>query len=382
MNNKEFTKKYYIDRKKSNTVKWNNYKKDKVLPMWIADMDFKCDERVIEALNKHIETADFGYSNLPEDYYKAFNDWHLKRNNIEYKQEWIRFSKGAVDAMNQIIHSFTKQGDEILINTPLYPPFKATIKQCKRKVVECKMINNDGYFLFDYKKIEKTFKERKIKMLMLCSPHNPVSRVFKQGELEELFELCHKYHVLICSDEVHSDIIMPDQKFIPALSFKKYQDEIISIIAASKTFSLAVFSHCHIVIPNEKLRRKLITYQQDHHLGSVNVFNALPTYYNYKYGEEWLNSLNNVIFENYNYFRKELSQYLEMTTLEGSYLIFVNFKGYYEGNVSEYLKKNCHIWLNDGETFDPKYKDWARVNLATSLENVKLAARNIKKILI
>lgn len=382
MNNKEFTKKYYIDRKKSNTVKWNNYKKDKVLPMWIADMDFKCDERVIKALNKHIETADFGYSNLPEDYYKAFNDWHLKRNNIEYKQEWIRFSKGAVDAMNQIIHSFTKQGDEILINTPLYPPFKATIKQCKRKVVECKMINNDGYFLFDYKKIEKIFKERKIKMLMLCSPHNPVSRVFKQGELEELFELCHKYHVLICSDEVHSDIIMPDQKFIPALSFKKYQDEIISIIAASKTFSLAVFSHCHIVIPNEKLRRKLITYQQDHHLGSVNVFNALPTYYNYKYGEEWLDSLNNVIFENYNYFRKELSQYLEMTTLEGSYLIFVNFKGYYEGNVSEYLKKNCHIWLNDGETFDPKYKDWARVNLATSLENVKLAVRNIKKILI
>lgn len=382
MNNKEFTKKYYIDRKKSNTVKWNNYKKDKVLPMWIADMDFKCDERVIEALNKHIETADFGYSNLPEDYYKVFNDWHLKRNNIEYKQEWIRFSKGAVDAMNQIIHSFTKQGDEILINTPLYPPFKATIKQCKRKVVECKMINNDGYFLFDYKKIEKMFKERKIKMLMLCSPHNPVSRVFKQGELEELFELCHKYHVLICSDEVHSDIIMPDQKFIPALSFKKYQDDIISIIAASKTFSLAVFSHCHIVIPNEKLRRKLITYQQDHHLGSVNVFNALPTYYNYKYGEEWLDSLNNVIFENYNYFRKELSQYLEMTTLEGSYLIFVNFKGYYEGNVSEYLKKNCHIWLNDGETFDPKYKDWARVNLATSLENVKLAVRNIKKILI
>lgn len=381
MNNKEFTKKYYIDRKKSNTVKWNNYKKDKVLPMWIADMDFKCDERVIEALNRHIETADFGYSNLPENYYKVFNDWHLKRNNIEYKQEWIRFSKGAVDAMNQIIHSFTKQGDEILINTPLYPPFKATIKQCKRKVVECKMINNDGYFLFDYKKIEKIFKERKIKMLMLCSPHNPVSRVFKQGELEELFELCHKYHVLICSDEVHSDIIMPDQKFIPALSFKKYQDEIISIIAASKTFSLAVFSHCHIVIPNEKLRRKLITYQQDHHLGSVNVFNALPTYYNYKYGEEWLDSLNNVIFENYNYFRKELSQYLEMTTLEGSYLIFVNFKGYYEGNVSEYLKKNCHIWLNDGETFDPKYKDWARVNLATSLDNVKLAVRNIKKIL-
>lgn len=382
MNNQAFTQKYYIDRSKADSVKWQRARKTKSLPMWIADMDFKDDERVIEALKEFIDKGDFGYGNLPQDYYKVFIDYHLQRNHVEYKSEWIRFTKGAVDAMYQVIYALTNEDDGILITTPLYPPFKATIKESGRKLYESKMIHQDGYFTFDYKDIERKFKSGKVKMMMLCSPHNPLGRVYKQGELQELFELCLKYDVLVCADEVHSDIIMPDQQFIPALSFKKYRKNIISIVAASKTFSLAVFSHCHVIIPNQKLMKKFIAYQRHMHTGSVNVFNALPTYYNYLYGNEWLDALNNVVFENYEYFRKELSPYFEMTVLEGTYLLFLNLGDLAkEKTAYEIMLNECSILTNAGESFDPAYASWVRINLATSLDNVKKAVRNIKKLL-
>ena len=380
MDNKTFTKKYYIDRTNADTVKWSNYKKDGCLPMWVADMDFRCDERVIRELKKFIETGDYGYNNLPEDYYEVFIGWHRKRNNVTYKQEWIRFSKGAVNAMYQVVNSLTKPNDAIMINTPLYPPFRNTIVNTKRKVVESKLLHKDGLFTFDYEDIEKKFREKKVKMLMMCSPHNPLGRVWTKNELERLFALCRKYRVLILSDEVHSDFVMPGNRFIPAMAMKKYQDLIISIVAASKSFSLAVYSHSHIIIANEKLREKLIKYQQLNSYGSVNVMNALPTYYCYKYGEEWMDGVNSVIYENYCCFRDKLSPYLEMTQLQGSYLLFVNLGKYNtKQSAAECIKENCHIRVNPGESFSKKYDSWVRINLATSLDNVRKATDSILK---
>ena len=378
MNNKTFTKKYYLNRSDGDSIKWALGRKKDCLPMWIADMDFKCDEKVIDELTNFMKKADYGYHNLPEDYYEVLNNFYKQRNNITYKQEWIRFSKGAINAMYQIINSLTNKGDYIMINTPLYPPFKDTIIKTKRKVVESKLINNDGYFTYDYQDIENKFKTKKIKMLMICSPHNPVGRVWKKTELEQLFSLCKKYNVLICCDEVHGDIIMPDQKFIPALSFKKYQDRIICIVAVAKTFSLAVFSHSHIIIPNEKLRNKLITYQQLNNSGTVNPLCAMPTYYCYKYGKKWLDNVNNVIDENYKYFHKNLSPYFKMSTLQGTYLVFLDLGKYNKSSsASKYLIDKCHLLTNPGESFDKKYNNWVRVNLATSLDNIKIAVDNI-----
>ncbi|MEE3425056.1 MAG: aminotransferase class I/II-fold pyridoxal phosphate-dependent enzyme, partial [Erysipelotrichaceae bacterium] len=255
-------------------------------------------------------------------------------------------------------------------------------KNSGRRLYESKMIDNDGFFTFDYKDIEKKFKTGRIKMFMLCSPHNPLGRVFKKGELEELFELCRKYNVLICADEVHCDLIMPDQEFLPAYSFSKYRNRMVTITAAAKTFSLALFSHCHIIIADPKLRKRFIAYQQKAHKGSVNVFNALPTYYSYQFGEEWLDAFNNVVFENYSYIRKELGKDLEICTLEGSYLLFINLEGYCQGKTAfDTLVKDCSIVANAGETFAKGYESWARLNLATSLKNIRKAVRNIKKLI-
>ena len=380
MDSRTFVEKYYIDRKNSSSVKWSRGKKMKALPLWIADMDFKDDERVINKLKEYIDYGDYGYSNLPEDYYKAFNDFHKRRNGIEYEQEHIRFTRGAVDAIHQIISALTEKGDAILINTPLYPPFRNTIISCKRKVIESPMINDNGHFVFDYEDIERKIIRHKVKMLMLCSPHNPLGRVYTYEELDRLFAICKKNKVLILSDEVHGDIIMKGHRFTPALSLKKYRNIIITITAVAKTFSLAVFSHSHVIIPDRALRKKFIAYQQAIHVGSVSVFNALPSYYNFLYGDEWLDSVNEVIYENYLYFSEKLSPYLKMSDLEGSYLLFVDMAPYCKDKSGyDFLLEDCHLLTNPGESFDPKYRSWVRINLATSPANIHKAVKAIAK---
>lgn len=381
MNNKQFTEKYYIKRGKYNTVKWQAGKEKNCLPMWIADMDFKPDEKIVKALNDWVSYGDYGYASLPDDYYDVLIKWNKEQHNLTINKDWVRFSKGAIDGLYQIIYSLTKQNDAILINTPIYHPFKQTIKRTKRTVIESKLINTNSYFTFDYEDIEAKFKKHKVKAMILCSPHNPVGRVFKQGELQQLLDICKKYHVLVISDEVHNDLIMPDQTFIPTLSFKKYQKQVITLTAVSKTFSFPVFDHCHVIIPNESLRKKFDEYQHDNHLSSVNIMNALPTYYGYMYGKQWLKQVNDVVFENYNYFTKELSKYFDITPLEGSYLIFVNIGKYNKDkSAANYLIRQAHILTNAGEVFGKGYNNWVRINLATSLANIKKAVKQLKTI--
>ena len=376
----------YVDRVGTNCNKWDNmigrFGDNDLMALWVADMDFVVPECARQAAVKYAEFGIYGYYKVPDSYYQAFIDWEEKYHNCHVEKEWIRFSRGAIDAIHQVVNALSDEKDGILITTPLYPPFASTIKNSGRRLYESKMIDNDGFFTFDYKDIEKKFKTGRIKMFMLCSPHNPLGRVFKKGELEELFELCRKYNVLICADEVHCDLIMPDQEFLPAYSFSKYRNRMVTITAAAKTFSLALFSHCHIIIADPKLRKRFIAYQQKTHKGSVNVFNALPTYYSYQFGEEWLDAFNNVVFENYSYIRKELGKDLEICTLEGSYLLFINLEGYCQGKTAfDTLVKDCSIVANAGETFAKGYESWARLNLATSLKNIRKAVRNIKKLI-
>ena len=381
MNNREFEKRYYNNRKLSNSIKWKVGREKDSLPMWIADMDFRPDERIVKKLNDFITYGDYGYAGLPDDYYDVVLKWNKERHDLKLDKDWIRFSKGAIDGLFQVISAFTKVGDGVMINTPVYHPFARTIKQTKRKVVESKLINTNGYFTFDFADIEDKFKKEKPKAIILCSPHNPVGRVWKKGELEELLYLCHKYHVLVISDEVHNDIIMPDQQFIPTLSFKKYQDEIVVFTAVSKTFSFPIYAHCHVIIPSAKLRGKFDAYQKDQHRDSVSGFDCLPTYYGYMYGSEWIDQVNNIVFENYNYFKDKLGKYFEITPLEGSYLIFVNIGKYNKDkSAANYLINQCHIVTNAGEAFGKGYNNWVRINLATSLANVKKAVKELEKI--
>lgn len=378
MKTKEFTKKYYTRRSNTDCVKWDNPEVCNKLPMFIADMDFKTEPKIIEALEKRVKHGSFGYSFLPKDYYKVVSNWNKKRNGLSINPEWVRFSKGAVDAIYQIIYTFTKEKDSILITTPVYPPFHNSVVTTNRTLVTSKLIRKNNLFTFDYKDIEQKIIKRKVKMIILCSPHNPLGRIWTKNELTNLLKIAKKHNVLVLSDEVHSDIIMPGNKFIPTLKIKEYRNNVISISSASKTFSLAIFNHCHIFIPNKKLRDKFDNYQKSTHRKSVNILDAYPTYYGYKYGEKWLNNINNVIYENYKYITSRLGKYLTFLPLQGTYLMFIDFSKYTK-NGYKFLYNKCDIVPNAGETFSKEYGSWVRLNLATSLSNIKTACNRIEK---
>ena len=380
MNAQEFTKKYYVDRKNTNCIKWDSEDAKGTIPAWIADADFKAPEKVVENLERKIAHGSYGYGFLPEDYYKEMIAWNKKVSGVTYKKDWIRFSKGAVNGLSQVINSLTKEKDAILINTPAYHPFPDTIKKTKRKIVESALTRKGSDFFLNFEDIEKKIIKNNVKAMILCSPHNPVGRVWTKQELETLFKITHKHKVLVISDEVHSELIMPGTKFIPSLLFKQYQNEIVTLNAESKTFSLALFAHCHIIVPNEKLRKKLDDYRSYHNMDSVNAYCGLSSYYAYKYGYEWLQGFKAVIYENYQYLKEELGNYCDIPKLEGSYLVYADFsKSLKKKTAYSFLKDDCKILVNPGEQFAKGYEKWARINLATSLDNVKKICSAIKK---
>ena len=380
MNAKEFTQKYYVKRNNTNSTKWDIKEAQNKLPMWVADADFKVPEKVIENLNKRINHGSFGYSFLPNDYLDTMIKWNKDISNVTYQKEWIRFSSGAINGLTQVICSLTNENDAILMTTPIYHHFFHTLKSTKRKLIESSLNKENTYFSMNYKDIEKKIIKNKVKMMILCSPCNPVGRVWTKEELEKLFAITHKHKVIVVSDEVHGELIMPGHTFIPSLTFKKYQNDIITLNAESKSFSLAMFSFSHIICPNKKYRDKIDKYQQYYDIEYPNGFNGLPTYYCYKYGKQWLEGFVNTVYENYLYLKKHLAKYCEITDLEGSYLVYLDFsKTIKEENAYNFLKDKCDILASPGEQFKKGYEKWVRLNLATSLNNVKKACANIEK---
>ncbi len=380
METKEFKKKYNIERHNTDCVKWDSHlEHEDDISMWIADMDFKLPDKFNQALANRMLHGNFGYTMLPADYYDKMIQWNLKRNNLQINKDWVRFASGAVTGLCQLIYILTKENDGIMINTPVYHPFKNSILGCKRKPVISKLINNNGYFTMNYKDIESKIIKNDVKMFIFCTPHNPIGRVWTKKEIETLLAICKKHNVIVVSDQVHSDLIMEGHKFVPTLSFKKYQNIVIALDAVSKSFSVPAFAHTHVIIPNKKIRDKFDAYQAAHHI-SVNAISALPTYYGYQYCEEWMDDVVKVIKENYDYLVNRLKNYCTFCPMEGTYLVFADFKDNTKGKTAEmFLKEDCHIIVNAGEIFGKGYESWARINIATPMENVVEACNRIEK---
>ncbi len=377
MNLDAFNKKYYVDRKNTHSIKWDmgqmKYQRDDLLPMWVADMDFKCPDSVIEGLQKDLMNGAFGYAHLDDRYYDAWIKWNQKVHNVTYNKEWLRFSDGAVSGIYQCIQAFTKIEDTIVIQTPTYPPFRDSVINCGRHLIQIPLIDDGkGYFSMDFAMIENSFKSG-VKMMILCSPHNPIGRVWTKEELTQLLDLCVQYNVLLLSDEVHQDLIMTGFNQLPILSFdEKYFENIIALNACAKTFNLAQFSHSHILIPSEKLRTIYDEFTKTLHLGGVKYLNAMASCYAYEGGYEWLSNILAIIEENYRLVVDGLKDLpIEISKLEGTYLIFMNLEHVLNGNdIEDFMINDVKVLPNFGKTFEPNYDKWIRINLATSRENV------------
>lgn len=391
-----FLEKYLTKRDDTNCLKkdylFERYKDKDLIPMWVADMEFKTPECVREALKERVDHGIFGYSFIGESYYQTYSNWMEDNFGYPVSKDHLRTANGVVPALYTFVNCYTNPGDKIMIMPPVYYPFHNVIEDTGRVKVLADLIYKDKSFYMDFETIEEKMKTNDIKMLIFCSPHNPASRVWKEDELNRLFALCEKYDVLIVSDEIHQDFVFGDNKHLPALSVAdgKYRDRIILVNAASKTFNLAGLLHSNIVIENEDLRKKLDLYYKSHLQTEVNIFGTIATEAAYKGGKEWLDALKVVIWDNYTYLRDSFAKYvpqIDVCNLEGTYLPMIDLSKVLNVDeddekvvvnnmkvsktIFDFVQNKCRLAVDYGEWFGENYKGFIRLNLATDPEIVK-----------
>ena len=370
----------YVDRRGTNCNKWDGQTKmfgeEGLHAMWVADMDFKVATCIQDALKEYVEMGVFGYMRVPDSYYDACIEWEYKHHGYKMKKEWIRFSPGVVAAFNWIIQFMTNKNDSIIVTTPVYYPFLHAVINNERELITSDLKNESGQYSIDYEDFEKKIIENDVKLFVLCSPHNPVGRVWKKEELERILDICRKHNVFVISDEIHQDLVYGENKHIPAYLVGDYEDMLIMIIAPSKTFNLAGAQNSEVIIPNEKLREKWDKYVNRIRVLGGNGFGYVAAEAAYRGGDEWLKEVKEQIQENYQYLKKTLNEKLPkaiVTPLEGTYLVWIDLSSYVDPqNMKEFMQKKCRIAVDYGEWFGgERFAGCIRINLATSLDNVK-----------
>lgn len=383
----EFISTYSVDRYGTNSLKWDaldvRFGDKDLIAMWVADMDFKTPEVIREAMKARIDHGAFGYSCVPDSYYKAVIDWQKNQHGYEFKKEWMRFAPGVVQAIYWFVNCFTKPEESVLIVTPVYYPFHNAVKDNNRKLITSELINDNGHYSIDFERLEKDVADNDVKMVIWCSPHNPVGRVWTEDEMDKAFAIFEKYGVLIISDEIHQDIIVGDNRQIPAaiVSGGKYAQNIVTVTAPSKTFNLATLLNSHIIIENDEIRAKYDAYAKTVNQIEVNVMGLTACEAAYNYGLDWLKCLRQVIKTNFEYMRSRLNKEapkIVVTPLEGTYLTWLDLRAYVSPeDVKAFIQDKCRIAVDFGEWFSKECKGFIRLNMATNPKYVEIAVNNI-----
>lgn len=404
MNKEQFIKYYAVQRKNTVSLKWDlleqRFGDPDLIPMWVADMDFRTPECITDALHRRVAHGAYGYAYVPDSYYEACCNWMESRFGFRPKKEMFRLTNGIVASMYYFIHAFTLPGDSIIINTPVYYPFAGAIKDCGRKVVACDMDYDQGHFSIDYDRFEKAIIDHDVKMYFLCSPHNPCGRVWKEEELDQVLSICKKHNVLVFSDEIHMDFVYGENRSLSAaaVSGGKYTDILVLAFAISKTFNTAALVHANIIIPSERLRAKYDAYAAQNVQADWNIMGITATEAGYTKGAEYLEGLKEVIQSNYEYLKKELAEKapkIVLTDLEGTYLpmldlrkvidvehptkesVVLNGKAPVNYDVYEFVQIKCRLAVDYGEWFGEKYSGFFRLNLATTPDTIKQVTDHI-----
>src|SRR5690606_9681337 len=298
-------KRYAVERKGTNSLKWDaldvRFGDPDLVAAWVADMEFKAPEAVLDALHQRIAHGVFGYSFVPESFYEAFIDWEKRHHGYEVRKEWMRFSTGVVTALYWFVNAFTKPSDAVMILTPVYYPFHNAVKDTGRELVTCELVNENGNYLIDFDAFEKNIVDNDVKLFIHCSPHNPVGRVWTEKELKTILSICKKHDVIVVSDEIHQDLVMDGHKHIPSaiVNDGEFRDRLITVTAPSKTFNLAGLLTSFIIIENEQLRSEFDAYVKTVNQTEVNILGLVAAEAAYRNGQEWLDGLKAVIRHNY-----------------------------------------------------------------------------------
>lgn len=375
-----------VDRNGTNCLKYDALERffgaNDLLPMWVADSDFRVPEFITEAIMQRVKHPVLGYTYRDDEFYDSIIKWVAVRGDWSIEKDWILYSAGVVAGIGFAMNALTRQGAGVLIQTPVYPPFSMMVENNNRRLFTNVLIDNNGHYEIDFEDFENKLKE--VDLFIMCNPHNPVGRVFTHEELKQMGDLCVKYGVYIISDEIHSDIIMPPHRHIHIASLsKEIAERTVTLMAPSKTFNIAGLATSITIISNPKLRKSYLQELDKFHLGGGNIFGIEALTAAYQHGGEWVDDMNAYLSLNMDYvesFCHEFMPKVRVIRPEATYLMWLDFNAL---SISEDALQHSLIYdgkvaLNKGSDYGITGEGFMRLNVSTPLSVVKEAMRRIK----
>lgn len=380
-----------IERKNTDCLKYDFAEKrgmpKDVLSFWVADMDFKVSSYIEDALIERAQHGIFGYSEVQTPYFETVRDWMKKHHNWEPQEKWLVKTPGIVFALAMAVKAYTEKGDGVLVQLPVYYPFSEVIEDNGRRVVSNTLyLGEDNRYHIDFEDFERKIKEEKIKLFFLCSPHNPVGRVWTREELITLGDICVKNNVIVVSDEIHHDFIWKGEHEVFANIKKEYEEISITCTSPSKTFNIAGMQISNIFIPNSALRRKFQRELNAAGTSQMGVMGLVACEAAYKRGEEWYQAMCAYVKDNFAFVKQFVEEQLPGVTMidsEGTYLVWLDFRG--TGLSADELDRRiiyeAKLWLDSGKIFGDSGKGFQRINAACPRSILKEGMERIRNIL-
>lgn len=378
-----------IDRKNTDCLKydfakWRGMPED-VLPLWVADMDFKTSSYVEDALAERARHGIFGYSESQTPYFEIVRDWMKRHHDWEVKEPWLIKTPGVVFALAMAVKAYTEPGDGVLIQSPVYYPFSEVIEDNGRRIVSNTLVlGEDHKYHIDFEDFERQIKENQIKLFFLCNPHNPVGRVWTTEELTRLGDICLKYQVTVVSDEIHSDFIFRGRHQVFADLKREYADITVTCTAPSKTFNLAGLLLSNIFISNRELRHKFRQQVNAAGISQLSPFGLVACETAYTQGEEWYQAMLVYVAENIAFTKEYVEKHLpgvEMVEHEGTYLVWLDFRktGLSVEELEDLIVNRAKLWLDSGKIFGKSGEGFQRINVACPRQILEEALHRIRE---
>lgn len=359
-----------IPRRHTNSYKWDGATDSDVLPLWVADMDFRTAPAITEALKQRVEHGIFGYTRVPDEYYEAVTAWFKRRHGWDIRREWMIYTSGVVPAISAIIKALTGPGDKVLVQTPVYNCFFSSIRNNGCEVASSPLVYEDRTYRMDLEDLERKASDEKTKVMLLCNPHNPAGRVWTREELTAVGEICIRHGVTVVSDEIHCELVYSGHRHIPFASISEdFLRHSVTCVSPSKAFNIAGLQIANIIAPDETMRRRIDKAININEVCDVNPFGVIATMAAYNEGEEWLGQLLDYLWQNYLFLVEFCRTHLPdfpVARLEGTYLAWMDCRALGIGSeeLEQLLVGEAKLWLNAGTMYGAEGEGFMRWNLA------------------
>lgn len=383
-----------VDRKNTSCLKYDFAVKRgmpaDILPLWVADMDFKTSSYIQDAVAAQAEHGIYGYTESGDSYFEAVQSWFFTHYDWKVEEKWLVKTPGVVFALAMAVQAFTQENDAVMIQQPVYYPFSGVIKDNGRRIIDNTLVQDEvGNYHMDIADFEEKIVKEQVKLFFLCNPHNPVGRAWTREELEKIGDICYKHHVLIVSDEIHADFVYNRKHQVLVNLKKEYEEITITCTAPSKTFNIAGLQVSNIFIPDNQLRHRFKRQIAASGYSQLNAAGLVACEAAYRYGEEWYSGVKAYIRENISFTKKFLEERIpkvKMLEPEGTYLVWVDFRalGLSNRELEDLIIHKAGLWLDSGAIFGAAGEGFQRINVAcprvtlqTALEKIETAVNNL-----